>query len=146
MTISPSLSSISVLPADGKPTDEQMAFFGYRFRSEQHQLVLSLFRKSGIAQKELARRMGRDPAQVTKWLAGSANWTSETFGQILLALGYVPSVAATPFDTAVKRCDPAPASGQAPTNVVRLAGNVPVSSMTPPVSIKRTARKARKKA
>jgi transcriptional regulator with XRE-family HTH domain len=51
--------------------------------------VSSLWRKrqaQGFTQKELADRIGRDPAWISRQLRGPGNWTFRTFGALVEAL------------------------------------------------------------
>ncbi len=98
MTTSLTPSSISAIPDDGKPTEVQTAYFGRRLRRDLHGLVLNCFieeqRDNKLTKAELARRMDRDPASVTRWLGAPKNHTMETISALLLAMGYVPRVTA----------------------------------------------------
>lgn len=40
----------------------------------------------GMTQKDLAERIGRDPAWVSRYLKGPGNWTLRTFGAFVIAL------------------------------------------------------------
>lgn len=90
----PFLSEIlsgSVIP-QGK-----LAYFRARLSNNIHELVLSVFmrleRENKINKAELARRIGRKPEQVTRWLAAPGNWTFETFSDLLLGMGYEPQIS-----------------------------------------------------
>ena len=42
---------------------------------------------AGVATRALiARRLGKDPAQVTRWLSGPSNWTIDTISDLMAAL------------------------------------------------------------
>lgn len=43
--------------------------------------------KGNITKKELANRLGRDPAQITRWLSAPSNFELDTLSDILLAMG-----------------------------------------------------------
>jgi hypothetical protein len=97
MTTSLTQSSISALPSDGKPTADQFIYFARRFKNELHNEVLRRFieeqRVNNLTKAELARRLGRDPAQVNRWLGAPKNWETETVSQLLLAMGYLPTIS-----------------------------------------------------
>lgn len=51
--------------------------------------VSSLWRRrqaQGVTQKDLAEKIGRDPAWVSRQLKGPGNWTFRTFGALVEAL------------------------------------------------------------
>jgi hypothetical protein len=89
-------SSISVIPDDGKPTEDQFTFHKRRFKNRLHGEVLRRYldekQASKLSKSELARRMGKDPAQITRWLSAPKNMEIETISDLLLAMGYIPQV------------------------------------------------------
>lgn len=79
----------------------KLAYFRARLSNEIHELVLSEFvrleRENKINRAELARRIGRKPEQVTRWLGAPGNWTIETFSDLVLAMGYEPQLSLSPL-------------------------------------------------
>ncbi len=75
---------------DGGPIPlGKLAFFRERFRDRLYELVLSEFlarEAEGLTKAEVARRIGRRPEQVTRWLGAPGNWTLETVSDLLLAI------------------------------------------------------------
>jgi transcriptional regulator with XRE-family HTH domain len=57
-------------------------------RDEVSDFIDLLMKKEGIKKAELARRLGKSRAYVTKILQGNANFTLDTLVQIARALGY----------------------------------------------------------
>lgn len=57
-------------------------------RDEVSDLIDFLMKKEGVKKAELARRLGKSRAYVTKILQGNANFTLDTLVQIARALGY----------------------------------------------------------
>jgi transcriptional regulator with XRE-family HTH domain len=57
-------------------------------RGEVSDLIDSLMKQEDVKKAELARRLGKSRAYVTKILQGNANFTLDTLVQIARALGY----------------------------------------------------------
>jgi hypothetical protein len=79
------------------------SFFQERFRSRLYDLVVSEFLKqeqaSGLTRAEVARRIGRKPEQITRWLGAPGNWTLETVSDLLLAISKAePAIDLSPLD------------------------------------------------
>jgi hypothetical protein len=63
-----------------------------RNRQRQYDLVIGEFKKSGLTQAELARRLGKSPEVISRLLARPGNWESNTFSELLFAIsGAVPA-------------------------------------------------------
>lgn len=75
----------SVIPAG------TLIYFRGRLSNRVHELVLSEFAKQEQANKtsraELARKIGRKPEQITRWLGSPGNWTLDTISDLLLGMG-----------------------------------------------------------
>jgi len=68
---------------------EKLAYFRERFRDRLYEAVVSEFLKreaSGLTKADVARRIGRRPEQITRWLGAPGNWTLETVSDLLLAI------------------------------------------------------------
>lgn len=72
-------------PGERVPTT---AFAYLRSRAKRHayDLVMREFKRSGITKAELARRLGKSPAEVSRMLGGPANWTIQTVSDLLFAI------------------------------------------------------------
>lgn len=80
-----------------------------QLRLELHNLVLSAFVREGITRKELAARLGKDQAQISRLLGGPGNWTIDTAAQLLFGInGNVVEVAEKDPRHACPRNDTAP--------------------------------------
>jgi hypothetical protein len=68
----------------------KLAYFRERFRDRLYELVVSEFlkkeRAGELTRSDLARRIGRKPEQITRWLGAPGNWTIETVSDLLLAI------------------------------------------------------------
>lgn len=66
-------------------------YYRQRQRNRVYSAVLSEFVRlaetQGLTKKELAFRLGKEPAQITRWLSGPGNWTLDTVSDLLLAMG-----------------------------------------------------------
>ena len=49
--------------------------------------LFTLLREKNISQKQLAKRMGKTEAEVSRWLGGTHNFTLRTIAKISDALG-----------------------------------------------------------
>lgn len=49
--------------------------------------IYAALREKNISQKELAKRMGKTEAEVSRWLGGTHNFTLRTIAKISSALG-----------------------------------------------------------
>jgi hypothetical protein len=79
------------------------AFYRARLRRVLHELVFREFRRreqAGQLNKAiLARRLGKRPEQVTRWLGTPGNWTLDTVSDLLLGMGTDIAVAIRKADT-----------------------------------------------
>lgn len=66
------------------------AYFAARLRNRLYNFVMKKFKENerdhGLTKAELARRIGRDPAVVTRLLASPGNWRSDTASDLLLGI------------------------------------------------------------
>lgn len=72
----------------------KLAYFRERLRNRLHQLVIREFVRQEDIQRltraELARRIGRAPEQITRWLGAPGNWTLDTVSDLMLGMGTEP--------------------------------------------------------
>lgn len=75
-----------------KPRD--VYYYRQRYKNRVYGELLKHFvseaEANGITKKDIATRLGRDPAQVTRWLKEPSNLTLETISDLLLALDAEP--------------------------------------------------------
>ena len=63
-----------------------------RHRQRQYDLVIREFKKSGLTQADLARRLGKSREVISRLLARPGNWESDTFSELLFGIsGAVPT-------------------------------------------------------
>lgn len=80
---------------------EQLAYFRARLSSRIYDLVIKKYlaaEKAGrLNRAVLARRIGRKPEQITRWLRTPGNWTLNTFSDLMLAMGSEPGLSDSPL-------------------------------------------------
>jgi hypothetical protein len=75
-----------------------LGYFQEVFREETHQQLLEMFEGIvGFTKSDLARKIGRRPEQVTRWLAAPTNLESDTISDMALGMGYVPRLRFVPI-------------------------------------------------
>jgi len=104
MTTSQATSFLSEI-LNGEPIPiGKLAYFRARLSNRIHELVLAEFvrleRERKINKAELARRLGRKPEQVTRWLGAAGNWTIETLSDLMLGMGCEPALSVTSLNDA----------------------------------------------
>lgn len=96
-SLAPSFSDI----AEGEPIPpEILAYCQQKLRNAFHQLVLREWvnrEKAGLSRKDLARRIGKKPEQITRWLGTPSNWTLDTISDLMLGMGVEPTVGVRPL-------------------------------------------------
>jgi hypothetical protein len=83
----------------GAPVIEsgKLAYFRGRLANRIHALVLEEFarleQEGRMTRADLARRISREPAQITRWLGSAGNWTFDTLSDLLLGMGCEPGLS-----------------------------------------------------
>jgi hypothetical protein len=62
-----------------------LAYFRMRNQHRLYSLVIGEFKRSGITQADLARRLGKGADIVCRWLRSPGNWTADTASDLLFA-------------------------------------------------------------
>ena len=72
----------------------KLAYLRARLRNRIYDLVLSEFvrlqKDKGATKADLARRIGRDAALISRWLSAPSNWTLDTVSDLLAAMAAEP--------------------------------------------------------
>jgi hypothetical protein len=101
MTTSQKTSFLSDILEGKKIPLGKIAFFQERLRNRLYELVVTEFLKQCEEQKltkaELARRIGRKPEQVTRWLGAPGNWTLDTVSDLMLGMGAEVELSVAPL-------------------------------------------------
>ena len=73
-----------------------LGYFQEGFRSAVHQELLEFFehlkRTKGFTRTDLAKKIGRRPEQVMRWLSAPTNLESDTISDMALGMGLVPTI------------------------------------------------------
>lgn len=76
-------------------------YFTRRFQHELHELVSSEVRRvlgeGLISQRKLANRLGKDAAQINRWLGAPGNWTLDTVAQLMVGVAVDPRSVLKPL-------------------------------------------------
>lgn len=87
MKITSHTNSLLVEPAgEEKISDRSLGYVCQYTKDSLFDLVTSAFIESGVTKATLAKRLGKDPAQLTRILHASGNWTIETCAELLFAI------------------------------------------------------------
>src|SRR5215469_16411302 len=82
------MENTSKLPAVS-PRD--LYYYRQRSKNRLFEAITSFYaeeaERRGLTKKDIAESLGRDPAQITRWLTTPSNLTSDTISDLLLALG-----------------------------------------------------------
>ncbi len=78
-----------------------ISYFQQRQRNRVFEQVIRHFaekaRAEHISKKHLAQKLGKDPSQITRWLAAPTNWTLDTISDLLLAMDAEMNFQIAPF-------------------------------------------------
>ncbi len=112
-------------------------YFRQRQKNKVFQSVLAYFSdqaaKSRLTKKELAERIGRDPATITRWFSGPSNWRLDTISDLLRAMNAEmkyeivslnhnqDQLSVVPFDNGRGRISTNTSSGSTQENVIHYA-------------------------
>ena len=79
-------SSLSKPTGSEKVPASTFVYMQTRLRRRIHSLILKEFAESGLSQADLARRLGKKPDVVSRWLAAPANLRLSTLSDLLFAI------------------------------------------------------------
>jgi transcriptional regulator with XRE-family HTH domain len=72
-------------------SEREIAYYRRRQQYKIHSEIAKFFANEAengrITRKEIARLLGKDPAQITRWLSSPTNLESDTISDLLLAMG-----------------------------------------------------------
>jgi DNA-binding phage protein len=115
------LNSASYLE-DAELSPAILGYFHAMSQDEAHDLILELFdrlsREKNITKAFIARRLHKQPEQVTRWLSAPGNWTMDTFTNLAVALGHKPKLGLESLEAVSQNNDTEadPVEGAQPLN------------------------------
>ncbi len=102
MTISQTPFLSEILSGERIP-EQKLGYFRARLSNRMHDLILSTFleleKRNEISRADIARRLNREPAQISRWLGAPGNWTLDTVSDLLLSMGHEPMVSSVNLAT-----------------------------------------------
>lgn len=94
------------MPCEPSGTDSipgsTLVYFRARLKQRMFDTMLREFKRSGLTKADLAARLGKDPAQVSRLLSGPGNVTLETVSDVLFALSGAELSASLEYPLAKK--------------------------------------------
>ena len=75
-------------PADKAIPESQLAEHWFAAQHEAFERLAALFHASGLKQKDLADRLGKDESQVSRWLKGRRRLTSRAMSDLARAMDH----------------------------------------------------------
>lgn len=94
MTTSQQIPFLSEILEGVKIPLGKLAYFRGRLRHRLYDLIIREFlrqeKAQGLTRGEVARRIGRNPAQITRWFSTPSNWTLDTISDLMVAMGTEP--------------------------------------------------------
>jgi transcriptional regulator with XRE-family HTH domain len=98
---------VSIITDESQPlTPGHIGYFQGRLRTRLYSKLMKLFltkqENTGFTRADLARRLGKRPEQVTRWLAGPGNLKIDTLSDLLLAMGHELEIEVKPIETRLK--------------------------------------------
>lgn len=71
---------------DDRISERALGYVTEAAREDAFDLVVSACVEAGVQRAAIARRLGKDPAQVTRLLNAPGNWTVDTISELLFAI------------------------------------------------------------
>lgn len=97
MTTSQRTPFLSEVLEAGRISEVQLEYFRARLMLRFYSMIQSTFHrlrrsKPGFSKADLARRLGKGPEQITRWMNSPGNLTLKTVSDLLLAMGHEPAL------------------------------------------------------
>lgn len=79
-------TTLSKPTGDDRIPNSTFAYLRARNRHRLYSVIIDLFQKSGLTQAELARRSGKPPETICRWLATPGNLRIDSLSDLLFAI------------------------------------------------------------
>ncbi len=90
MPTSPTSFVSEIINGNNPIPQGKLAYFQERQRNKLYDIIVGKFlekqRDEGFSKADLARRINKNPAQITRWLSTPSNWTLDTVSDLMLAI------------------------------------------------------------
>lgn len=86
MTTLPAPSILAEPQDDGRISGRTLAYVSEAAREQLYDLVVQNCIETGVTKATLAKRLGKDPGQISRLLGAPGNWTIDTFAELLFAI------------------------------------------------------------
>lgn len=108
---------------DGRPIpEEKLVYFRERLRDRLHSAILAAFQRyveKGFKQSDLAERIHKKRAQITRWLGSPSNLTLDSISDLMIGLGTdFDEFRFTPIDEAIAESEAAAPGTQSSSEVL----------------------------
>lgn len=86
---------LSEIVGDDAISEGKLEYFRSRLSNRFHEFIIDEFirlsKEKNVTKADLARKIGKAPAQITRWLGEPGNWTMDTLSDLALGMGCEPS-------------------------------------------------------
>jgi hypothetical protein len=79
-------STLAEPSGEDRVPDGNLAYFTARNRRKIYSAVIKEFKDSGLSQIQLAKRLGKRPEVICRWLSGPGNWGLDTVSLLLFGI------------------------------------------------------------
>jgi DNA-binding phage protein len=70
-----------------------LGYFEQEYQANIFEVLQETFESLGMTKTALAKKLGKSPEQITRWLSSPNNLESDTISNLALAMGYLPRLS-----------------------------------------------------
>jgi hypothetical protein len=138
----PETSSTATTLSDEPISPGDLAYERERLRNLVHESVLKRFleasKRPEVSRAIMARRLGKRPEQITRWLGAPGNWTIDTICDLMIAMDMDPADLINQSSAGLSRSTPELVEEMRVRDAIELLTDVAPGS---PASLLRPAKK-----